>query len=157
MAPRTRSDRAANLAKEKTLANGGTFNTEGYLSLPAEIHLEILTHFPVMSVPNHEQEQDDIDGLNTRHQTVSALSQTCRALRHIFLGQVWKRIEVFDGMQTPKGPLPKTFLRIRASVDSVRLKLYAEELIRQLEIVTIREPGFAQYVQSVLPFDLYLL
>lgn len=143
-----RSNQTDNPVKEKNLATlGGALNAVGYPALPTELHLEVISYFPIVPVPTHRQLQEvdcDLDALRTRRFTLFSLSHTCRALRHVFLQYVWQRIEVFDGMQTPKGRLPT--LNIYHD-EGIRSKSYAEELIRQLKIVTFYNPSLAKHVQ----------
>jgi hypothetical protein len=60
------------------------------------------------------------------------------------LRYLWQRIEVYDGMETGRGTLRRSY-----SAGSVANKKYAEELVRQLEVVTVREPSLARHVKSV--------
>lgn len=145
-----RSNQINNHAKEaEGLAPfGGELNAEGYPALPTELHLEIISYFPLTPVPTHKQPQEidcDLEALRTRRFTLFSLSHTCRALRHVFLQYAWQRIEVFGGMQTSKGRLPT--LASLYYGEGVRPKSYAQELIRQLKIVTFCNPGLAKYVQ----------
>jgi len=143
MAPRTRSNRIEMLAREKMLASGQTFNTSGFAALPDELYLEIISHFPAYPIPCGRKSVD-IEAVRDRHLTLLALSQTCRSLRPAFLRYLWQRIEVYDGMETGKGRLhPRYGRRPFAN------KTYAEELVRQLEVVTVREPSLARHVKSV--------
>lgn len=66
-----------------------------------------------------------------------ALSQTCRNLRLFFLPYIWRQIEVFTGMRASTG-------EVLNSEEQLAL-----ELVRQLEIVTIRDPDLARYVKYV--------
>jgi hypothetical protein len=142
MAPRTRSNRIEMLAREKMLASGQTFNTSGFAALPDELYLEIISHFPTYPIPRGFKSVD-IEAVRDRHLTLLALSQTCRSLRPAFLRYLWQRIEVYDEMETGKGRLHPRWHR------SFTSKAYAEELVRQLEVVTVREPSLARHVKSV--------
>jgi hypothetical protein len=143
MAPRTRSNRVEMLAREKMLASGQTFNTSGFAALPDELYLEIISHFPAYPIPCGYKSVK-VQAVRDRHLTLLALSQTCRSLRPAFLRYLWQRIEVYDGMETGKGQLHRRHGR-RSPSD----KRYAEELVRQLEVVTVREPSLARHVKSV--------
>ncbi|KIM45472.1 hypothetical protein M413DRAFT_442140 [Hebeloma cylindrosporum] len=74
----------------------------------------------------------------SRRERLIALSQTCRNLRRFLRPYVWCRIEVLDRM------IPTT---VQSVMDAEpRLAL---ELVRQLEIVTVRDPSLAEYVKVV--------
>ena len=109
-------------------------NTNGLAILPDELLLEILSYYL-----DSEPELDDDVGKNAdahfaRRERLIALSQTCKNLRRFLRPYIWRRIEVFTGMHVSTGTL-----RTRRQL--------AFELIRQLEIVTIRDPGLAEYVK----------
>ena len=143
MAPRTRSNRIEMLAREKMLASGQSFNASGFAALPDELYLEIVSYFPTYPIPLGYKSVD-IEAVRDRHLTLHALSQTCRSLRSTFLRFLWQRIEVYDGMETGKGRL-----HFRYGGPSLSRKKCAEELVRQLEVVTVREPNLARHVKSV--------
>ncbi|KAL1669037.1 hypothetical protein GGF50DRAFT_95990, partial [Schizophyllum commune] len=75
-----------------------------------------------------------------RHRAIYALSQTSSRLRSVFLPLVWQSVEVFCPA-TRRGETQMKGTRWK--------KEMATELVRQLEIVTIRDPTLAEYVQSV--------
>ncbi|KAF9482371.1 hypothetical protein BDN70DRAFT_875120 [Pholiota conissans] len=120
-------------------------NTQGLLSLPDEILLEIFNSLPGLPIPS-ARKKEEIQAHGHRRPTLEALSQTCRALRRVSLPFLWERIEVFSGMQTAKGPLPPV-MEYRGLLS--RGRLHARELLRQLEVVTIREPAFADFVRII--------
>jgi len=150
MAPRTRSNRVEMLAREKLLASGQPLNMTGFAALPDELYLEIISHFPAYPIPLGNKSVN-IQAVRDRHVTLLALSQVCRSLRPAFLRYLWQRIEVYDGMETGKGQLHRRLGRTSASAD----KKYAEELVRQLEVVTVREPSLARHVKSVKNYTLH--
>ncbi|KAF9482355.1 hypothetical protein BDN70DRAFT_435913 [Pholiota conissans] len=117
----------------------------GFLSLSDEMYLEILSHFPVYSFPA-QFSRNDAEIYGQTRLTISALSRTCRKLRRIFLRYLWQRIEVYHRMDLGKGPLHK----IQHANGKMRLlsgsRVYAMELVQQLETVTIRNPRLAEYV-----------
>ncbi|GLB36777.1 hypothetical protein LshimejAT787_0310640 [Lyophyllum shimeji] len=98
-------------------------NTTGFSVLPAELLLEIISHIPCLPIPALPKD------LESTYADRAKLSQMCRSLRRAFLPVVWERIET---------------LRRNASAKSL-----ATELIRQLEIVTVRDPSLAAYVKVV--------
>ncbi|KAF9482369.1 hypothetical protein BDN70DRAFT_436274 [Pholiota conissans] len=128
-------------------------NLRGLPCLPDEIYLEILSHlpsFPLLSC----HDASDIATYGPRRLALDALSQTCSDLRRVFLRYRWQRIEVYSQMELEvgRGPLPKTrYNRKGKSVAGNRA--YAMELVRQLEVVTVREPGLAQVVNVL---DIYI-
>ncbi|KAF8170397.1 hypothetical protein BJ912DRAFT_912141 [Pholiota molesta] len=118
-------------------------NTSGLLSLADEIYLEILSHLPAFPIPN-EHRGTDTELYGHRRLVLDALSQTCRTLRRVFLPYRWQRIEVYDRMDLGRGPLRGMGYK-KSRATSVG-KVYAVELIRQLEIVTVRNPSLAECV-----------
>ncbi|GLB36739.1 hypothetical protein LshimejAT787_0310260 [Lyophyllum shimeji] len=110
--------------KRSFVPPAGPVNTTGFPALPAEL---LLDHFayplPVPALPK-DLEKTYAD----RAKLLRGLSQMCRSLRRAFLPVV-ERIET---------------LQRNASAKSL-----ATELIRQLEIVTVRDPSLAAYVKIV--------
>ncbi|RDB23833.1 hypothetical protein Hypma_008941 [Hypsizygus marmoreus] len=117
-------------------------NTKGLPALPTELLLEIVSYFPSIPIPTSDLtvcSQSQLERINI----LQALSQMCRSLRSVFLPLTWQRIEVYAASHT-------VFLaRISRRGDSRRKKELATELVRQLEIVTIRDPTLAAYVKIV--------
>ena len=120
-------------------------NSRGFAALADEIFLEIVSQIPTVPIPTlesiHFESYPEIR--RSRHETLLSLSQTSRSLRRFFWRYLWQRIEVREGMNigdSKDGTLKDT--RTRPSRDK-----YAIELVRQLEIVTIRNPLLAQYVK----------
>lgn len=148
MAPRTRSNRAEKLAKEKLLARGVVLNSRGFPALPNELFMEIISYFPAMPVPQVVWLEEKTDP--HRHVTLLALCQTCKALRTFFLRHAWERIEVFGGMWTPlHGRLVSEEEERYRSWETRILfdKKFGEEVLRQLEVVTVQNPELAQHVR----------
>ncbi|KAF8811083.1 hypothetical protein BYT27DRAFT_7185056, partial [Phlegmacium glaucopus] len=73
----------------------------------------------------------------------------CRSLRRVFLRYLWQRIEVREGMKVgdKNDTLPPSVNYHHTIKKS--FEKYTVELVRQLEIVTIRNPQLAQYVNYV--------
>lgn len=127
------------------------------LELPDEIYLEIASHVPATPVPtDYTDKSVDLKACSARHATFASLCQACRTLRRIFLRYLWERIEVLEGMPTESGDLLGTLKSWEAETGrntasrvrhDAKAKKFATELVRQLEIVTVRDPTLAQYVR----------
>lgn len=113
-------------------------NTTGLAILPDELLLEILSYYPESEPDlNEEYSEEDANAHFSRRERLTVLSQTCRNLRRFLRPYVWRRIEVFTGMRVSAGEILNTHEKL------------ALELLRQLEIVTIRAPELAEYVKYV--------
>jgi hypothetical protein len=126
-------------------------NTHGFANLADEIYLEIVSYIPSVPIPTPSSSEPYPEIRRSRHETLLSLSQTCRSLRRVFWRYLWQRIEVREGMRI--GDEAKTLRNtpcLGNTWDATGHKKYAKELVRQLEIVTIRNPQLAQYVKSVL-------
>ncbi|KAF8813102.1 hypothetical protein BYT27DRAFT_7251258 [Phlegmacium glaucopus] len=137
----------------QTSLSAQAINTRGFPTLADEIYLEIMSHLPSVPIPTPITPESPSypERRRSRHETLLSLSQTSRSLRRFFWRYLWQRIEVREGMKirdqddteedspylTTSGPW------------STRegLKKYTIELVRQLEIVTVRNPQLAQYVK----------
>ncbi|CAA7265303.1 unnamed protein product [Cyclocybe aegerita] len=149
MAPRTRSNRVEKVALQQLLASGQPINTHGLPALPDELYLEIASQFPAMPVPTPEIPQgSEAEKYHDRYFTLLSLTQTCQALRRVFLRYLWQRIEVYDGMKAVEGTLGNGGQGHgwRSARRQALGKGYAQELVRQLEVVTIRDPSLAVHV-----------
>ena len=152
MPPRTRSGRCEKLADERLML-AGPVNIRGFPSLPVELLLEVTSHLVRVPIPSYKQSVYSARYL-AHHNTLRSLSQTCRSLRSIFLPHVWRRIEVCASKWIDNGWNSGRKILKTISKD------IATELVRQLEIVTIRDPTLAQYVQYARPskfLSLFLL
>jgi len=107
-------------------------NTKGLPIFPDELYLEIISYYPVSPIPQKGNHHPDVKNQIVRRQVLFALSQTSLNLRRFFLPYLWQRIEV---------------CRIRYA--PMKSRTLALELVRQLEIVTIRDPTLAKYVEYV--------
>ena len=122
-------------------------NSPGFTTLADEIYLEIVSHIPSVPIPTPKsiylKSYPEIR--RSRHETFLSLSQTSRSLHRFFWRYLWQRIEVREGMkfEGKDGTLQNSDIRTSC-------KNYAIELVRQLEVVTIRNPQLAQYVKWVL-------
>lgn len=71
----------------------------GFAKLPPELHLKVLSHFLV--IPDAEilvnemglQSSTDKPDYLVRFRVLLALSQTCRALRAVYLPLCWERVQ----------------------------------------------------------------
>ena len=121
-------------------------NTSGLAVLPDELLLEILSHLPSLPAPSEDHSPNDAMAYVQQRDVFLALSITCQHLRRFFRPYVWRRLEVTSGMRIGETILrPHQYLSGRKGAVA-----YATEIIRQLEIVTIRDPSLAEYIQYVL-------
>ena len=125
-------------------------NTRGFAALADEIYLEIASHIPSVPIPTSSQLDSYPENRRSTHETFLSLTQTSRSLRRFFWRYLWQRIEVREGMKIEDKN--KTLNGTRNAclghiADATGHKKYAIELVRQLEIVTIRNPQLAQYVK----------
>ena len=117
-------------------------NTRGFAALADEIYLEIVSHIPSVPIPTSIHLKSNEEIRRSRHETFLSLSQTSRSLRRFFWRYLWQHIQVREGMKI--GDKDDTLNEAR---NNTSYKKYATELVRQLEIVTIRNPQLAQYVK----------
>ena len=129
-------------------------NTCGFAVLPDEIHLEIVSYIVSVPIPTPFHSDSYPEIRRSRHETLLSLSQTSRSLRRFFCRYLWQRIEVREGMKI--GDEDDTLTSKDTPILSAGYKKNAIELVRQLEIVTVRNPQLAQYVKSVLS-ELFVL
>ncbi|KAF8816628.1 hypothetical protein BYT27DRAFT_7154304 [Phlegmacium glaucopus] len=142
---------ATTSATPQTPLDTQAVNTSGFPALADEIYLEIISHIPSVPIPTPLGSPSHPKIRRSRHETLLSLSQTCRSLRRVFLRYLWQRIEVREGMKV--GDKNDTLVN-PSSLNYHRaikkpLQKYTVELVRQLEIVTIRNPQLAQYVNYV--------
>ena len=161
MAPRKR--RGVSIAVPPTSTHA--VNTRGFAALADEIYLEIVSHIPSVPIPTSIHLESYPEIRRSRHETFLSLSQTSRSLRRFFWRYLWQHIEVREGMKIGDKDdtlkVTRTRTRTRTAylsdpADATGHKKYAIELVRQLEIVTVRNPQLAQYVKWVL-FKIFLL
>jgi hypothetical protein len=130
-------------------------NTRGFAALADEIYLEIVSHIPSVPIPTSFNLESYPEIRRSRHETLLSLSQTSRSLRRFFWRYLWQHIEVREGMKiggrsnvnASKGARTRSTAYLSDSGDTTGHKKYATELVRQLEIVTVRNPQLAQYVK----------
>ncbi|KAF9042185.1 hypothetical protein BJ165DRAFT_255221 [Panaeolus papilionaceus] len=154
MPPRKRAKRAIDAPSTSRTQRG--INASGFAVLPAELHAEILSHLPRYPVRCDPLEKSALDkeGLD-RQFTLHSLSRTCSALRAACLPFLWEGIEVYEGFKIPRkgtrlGKIPLVNFHVAddAKIPNARgCRNYAEELLRQLEVVTVRNPALARHVK----------
>ena len=155
MAPRKRrAVPAGSTTLPPSSAHAHAVNTRGFAALADEIYLEIVSHIPSVPIPTSFHGGSYPEIRRYRHETFLSLTQTSRSLRRFFWRYLWQYIEVREGMKVrdQDGTLGGTRTRshthtLSESTDATGHKKYAIELVRQLEIVTIRNPQLAQYVK----------
>ncbi|KAF9043855.1 hypothetical protein BDZ89DRAFT_1155894 [Hymenopellis radicata] len=118
-------------SKEPTSVAHG--NTKGLPTLPVELHLEILLYLPSVPIPCPSSRILPSE-YRDRFDAIFALSQTCSALYHVYHPLLWKSIEVCA-------------VRRRPSATRMLAKKMATELVFQAEVVTVRAPHLAEFVQ----------
>ncbi|KDR77323.1 hypothetical protein GALMADRAFT_139316 [Galerina marginata CBS 339.88] len=111
-------------------------NAKGIAAFPDELLLEIMHYFPDIPLPTIEWKPFDADAHIERREALFSLSQSCSNLRRFFRPYIWNRIEVVSGMRFLRGG--------RKSDRTINV-----EILRQLEVVTIRDPRLAQYVEVI--------
>ncbi|KAJ7735749.1 hypothetical protein B0H16DRAFT_1575282 [Mycena metata] len=130
----------------------GPLNTTGLPSLPPELLHEIISYLSSTPIPCLDWHVLSSNYLE-RSSTLRALSQTCKRFRSVFLALAWEHVEV---CASPKvSPLYKFKTRTWPATDS-RFRLwssqlamdFARELVRQTEIITIRNPVLALFVRT---------
>ncbi len=121
------------ITPKSTEVTFGHGNTKGLPALPVELHLEIISSIPSVPVPCPSsgilsgEYRDKFDAMY-------ALSQTCSALYHVYNPLLWKSLEVCA-------------TRDRLNKSRSLAKKMATELVSQIEVVTIRAPHLAEFVQ----------
>ncbi|KAG5641503.1 hypothetical protein DXG03_005075 [Asterophora parasitica] len=108
-------------------------NSRGLPALPTELLLNIISFTPSLPIP--ATRKDLCEDYSDRAKSLYVLSRVCQCLRSVFLPIAWERIDVFVTLGTD-GIFCKRWNR-----------QLAKELVRQLEIVTVRNPTLATYVK----------
>lgn len=107
--------------------------TAGIQSLPVEIIDIIVSYIPAIPVPYTSPTL--LTASVSRCRTIAALSQTCRWLRFNVAHLTWHSIEVCHADLLKPG--------------DNHAKVLATELVRQAEIVSIRNPAFSSLITYV--------
>ncbi|KAJ6597599.1 hypothetical protein DFH09DRAFT_867113, partial [Mycena vulgaris] len=124
----------------------GPVNTTGLPSLPAETLHEIVSHFPGVPVPCTAYTGRCLSANHlARPETLRALSETCRRLRDVLIALSWERVEVCASRRIPEGSSDSFSVELWSSIS----KELVRELVRQTEVITIRNPSFSEHVRVV--------
>lgn len=131
-------------------------NMTGLPSLPTETLFEIVSHLQAVPVPCPNTTDYVLSCAYVALRTLRALSETCQRLRSVFLALSYQRIEACASVRVPEtyelygkkyGPgSPVRDFPWRMATIAQEL---TTELLRQVEVVTVRHPSLAQYVRSV--------
>ncbi|KAK0227377.1 hypothetical protein EDD85DRAFT_974958 [Armillaria nabsnona] len=145
MAYKLRSRRTFSQAERyahQELLSIGRASITGLPVLPNELLLEILSYWPSIPIPAKDRRVFS-ERYMQRFHALLALSQTCRSLRNVFLPLVWERLEARVSRKPLLPPLyhRKLILPWKKEVGT--------ELVRQLEVVTIRDPTLAVYIHTI--------
>ncbi|KAF9482366.1 hypothetical protein BDN70DRAFT_991165 [Pholiota conissans] len=130
-------------AARSTLSHSRPVNAQGLPCLADELYLEIMSYFPAYPMPTTHS-YEDMKKYGYRRLVLDALSQTCQSLRRVFLRYRWQRIEVYPQMRLGSFRLPG--IQYKNGKATANTRYYAEELVKQLETVTVREPALAELV-----------
>ncbi|SJL12601.1 uncharacterized protein ARMOST_16029 [Armillaria ostoyae] len=111
-------------------------------SFPVELLLEIFSYWPSIPISRPDSPALFPNIYLERTRTLQALTQTCSSLRAILLPLAWQNLEACSCSHLPPSrPTPSLAGKYGNEVMT--------ELLRQAEIVTIRNPTLAIYVQTV--------
>ncbi|KDR79823.1 hypothetical protein GALMADRAFT_1165105 [Galerina marginata CBS 339.88] len=131
-------------------------NTKGLPVLPDELLLEIMSWYPVPQADLVSAEITDYRALAqnasehaARRDTLVALSQTCSSLKRFFRPYIWSRIEVCSGMRVGDTMFGMRSNPAKYLPTGTTNRMFNAELVRQLEIVTVRDPSLAEYVKII--------
>jgi hypothetical protein len=142
----TASNPAHSQHENTTLAHSGgsvsgNESKSVFLCLPDEMFIEILSWFPRVSYSVELSSIAESGPWILRHDTLVALSETCRRLRSFFRPYAWQRIDVCPG------------IKLRSSSKEPNDLQLSKELVRKLKIV--KDPTLAIRVEYDFFFSLY--
>ncbi|KAJ7088218.1 hypothetical protein C8R43DRAFT_1142269 [Mycena crocata] len=125
----------------------------GFPALPAEVLHEIVSYYPSVPVPCRSAHVLSCIYLE-RIAVLRALSQTSKRLRSIFLPTAWEHFQVCASPKVPENYRYRPYRsgpgKSRSYLWSSELAVYfSGELVRQMEIVTLRQPALAQEIRIV--------
>jgi hypothetical protein len=129
-------------------------NSSGLRCLPAELIFIIISFLPSPPVPCR-QAQLLTDDTYFRNQALFSLSQASSWLRQVVLPYVWQSFEVYRASaesEKDASPLSKSTSSrssSQANLESNRRKALSIELIKKIEIVTVRDPTRVQTIRHV--------
>ncbi|KAJ7185903.1 hypothetical protein C8R46DRAFT_881137 [Mycena filopes] len=143
MPPHTRKG-----GKLRLLASGPV-NTSGLPVLPVELLHEIVSHLPCTPIPCLSWHVLSGDHL-ARSTALRALSETCQRLRSVFLAHAWSHVEVCASAKISPSYKFRGRPGERRNMWSMKLAIdLARELVRQTEILTVRNPALAPEVRTL--------
>lgn len=126
-------------------------NGAGFATIPVELLSEILSQLPRPVDPLTTQpwhvlfSEADAEELYYWRRTLLCLSQTCQRWRHFFWPELWRRIEICEPLFNEKH---EKFTRTHPGGEgAIHERHLNVELVRQLEVVTVRGPYLADYVK----------
>ncbi|KDR79820.1 hypothetical protein GALMADRAFT_1165011 [Galerina marginata CBS 339.88] len=148
----TRTNKKAKSARPEKIEvkDGARINTRGLPMLPDELLLEIMSFLPPksdllsMELTDPRDLAQDASDYAAKRDTLMALTQTCRNLRRFFRPYIWSRIEVHHGIRVGEAV---SAVWNRGSTSANIGRMLNAELVRQLEIVTVRDPSLAKSVK----------
>ena len=84
-----------------------------------------------------------------RREVLRSLSEVCQNLRQVFRPYLWQRVEVYAGLRAGSGMQILSHRMIVRSCEKIPKpkKDFVTELSRQLNVVTIQDPGLAHHVR----------
>lgn len=132
----------------------GKFPTITITNLPTELILHVVNSIPSVPIPYISQSYYQEKHIS-RSNTLLSFSQTCRYLREIVFPLVWVTLEVcnFPALPTDDTGNRLPYGMARSGANLQQFKQWESEisrqLMRQLEIVTIRDPSRACIVKCV--------
>jgi hypothetical protein len=155
---RKRAPEAAQPSQNSSSIARTVVNDKGLPSLPVELILIILSFLPRVPVPCRRRALLT-DDTYFRNQALFALSQTCRWLRQTIFPFVWQSFEVCrlpppgtsqvtqNSSQRANAPSDEVSSAVGRRNSKAQSKALATELVRQIEIVTIRDVSRAETIQ----------
>ncbi|TFK62153.1 hypothetical protein BDN72DRAFT_848992 [Pluteus cervinus] len=131
-------------------------NSTGFASLPPELLFEIISYLPPRSPVPYHLPHDPTRGTNhSRQAIIRALVQLCRSFRRSLIHYLWEEIILCSFRDVRRNvttdPNHTCAFERRGSCYTCERYL-AFEIVAQLEVVTIRVPEYAAFVQVLSIF-----